>query len=129
MELKLVLMAICCLLVAQIAFANPNLPPASFAELNRLRSIAKQLRCSTCQNTNLFEASSSQAQDTRQEILELIKDGTTDSDILEHLRVTRGEYALFRPAFNYKTYMLWAFPFIIVLIGAWTLCRFYIFSR
>jgi cytochrome c-type biogenesis protein CcmH len=90
----------------------------------RLARLSKELRCLQCQNETLAESPSSLAEDLRREIREQIRAGKTDEEIIAFLTQRYGDFILYRPQVQPKTYLLWFGPFVLLLTGLFLLFRY-----
>lgn len=102
-----------------LSFAADN--PADPAIEARLKILSTELRCLVCQNSTLADSDASLAQDLRNEIRKLMKEGKTDEEVVAYLVARYGDFVTFRPPVNASTALLWFGPFIMLLIGAITL--------
>ncbi|MDD9196317.1 heme lyase NrfEFG subunit NrfF [Aliivibrio sp. S3MY1] len=85
-------------------------------EQKRSIDLAKQLRCPQCQNQNLVESNSPIAKDLRLEVYQQIKAGKSDKDVVAFMTRRFGDFVLYEPPLNAKTYVLWLLP-LLLLIG------------
>jgi cytochrome c-type biogenesis protein CcmH len=83
----------------------------------RLIAISEELRCLVCQNESLAGSRADLAMDLRRELRALIKQGKTDSEIKEFMVSRYGDFVLYRPPIKPSTWLLWAGPFGLMLIG------------
>ena len=83
----------------------------------RLTSLAEQLRCLVCQNESLAGSRSDLALDLRREIRTLMRQGQTDEQILAFMVGRYGDFVLYNPPVKSTTWLLWAGPFVLMLIG------------
>jgi cytochrome c-type biogenesis protein CcmH len=83
----------------------------------RLISIATELRCLVCQNESLAGSQAPLAQDLRREVRSLIKEGKSDAEVKDFLVSRYGDFVLYRPQVKPQTYLLWAGPFVLLLVG------------
>ncbi len=83
----------------------------------RLVNIATELRCLVCQNESLAGSQADLAKDLRREVRDLIKEGKTDTEVKDFLVSRYGDFVLYRPQVKPQTYLLWAGPFILLLVG------------
>lgn len=81
----------------------------------RALSIANELRCPQCQNQNLIDSNSPVAHDLRLVVFEMVDAGKTDSEIIEFMTSRYGEFVLYKPKMEPKTYLLWLGPTILLL--------------
>jgi cytochrome c-type biogenesis protein CcmH len=105
-------------LVSFGGFANEAAPLAEDAVTEqRLISISEEMRCLVCQNESLAGSRSDLANDLRQEIRVLIKEGKSDEQIRSFMVERYGDFVLYRPPVKPITWLLWIGPFVILLIG------------
>lgn len=83
----------------------------------RLISIAEELRCLVCQNESLAGSRADLANDLRREVRGLIKQGKTDAEIKDYLVSRYGDFVLYRPPVKSTTWLLWAGPFVLLVVG------------
>ena len=83
----------------------------------RLIAISEELRCLVCQNESLAGSRADLAMDLRRELRTLIKQGKTDSEIREFMVSRYGDFVLYRPPVKPTTWLLWAGPFGLMLLG------------
>ena len=83
----------------------------------RARNISKNVRCLVCQNESIDESSAPLAQDLRVIIRSKIKEGRTNKEIYKFLTDRYGDFVLLKPPFKTNTFVLWIFPFVLLLIS------------
>lgn len=83
----------------------------------RALDLAHSLRCPQCQNQNLIDSNSPVAQDLRLEVYQMVDAGKADSEIIEFMTSRYGEFVLYKPKMEAKTYVLWLGPIGLLLIG------------
>ena len=83
----------------------------------RLIVISEEMRCLVCQNESLAGSRSDLANDLRRELRTLIKQGKTDAEIREFMVSRYGEFVLYRPPVKPSTWLLWAGPFGLMIVG------------
>lgn len=100
-----------------IAFAA-GAPLEDPAEEMRAQALMREVRCVVCENEPVSQSSAPIAEDMRARIREMVAEGATDAEI-RHWFVSRyGEFVLFRPpARDLASWLLWAFPFILLGAG------------
>ncbi|MDR8526068.1 heme lyase NrfEFG subunit NrfF [Shewanella fidelis] len=84
----------------------------------RALDLAHSLRCPQCQNQNLIDSNSPVAQDLRLEVYQMVDEGKADNEIIEFMTSRYGEFVLYKPRMEAKTYILWLGPFGLLLFGA-----------
>ena len=123
MRSGLLAMAACLALAASFAAAQPAQPdkPPQFTdsvEEKRFHALTSELRCVMCQNQSLADSNAQIARDLRREVLELMRQGKSDSEIKDFLVARYGEFVLYRPQVESKTWLLWFGPAVVLLAGA-----------
>lgn len=117
MEARLIFMALVCLCIAQLAFADPiNLPFKSTKDEVRYEKLIKETRCVVCQNLSLFDSNSALANDMRQQIHAMVTSGTPNPQIRSYLRSRYGDSIMFMPPWRASTAILWFGP--LFMLGA-----------
>ncbi len=109
---------------AQIQTPEGDLPPPELAQ--RLKKLESELRCLVCQNQTLAESPAGLAGDLRREVRLLIEQGKTDGEIKTYLQARYGDFVLYKPPVDPKTYLLWFGPFGLLGGGAalmWWMAR------
>ena len=93
------------------------------AEDPRAIELFKEVRCLVCQGQTIHESNAELAEDLKKLIREKISQGETDRQIKEYLVEKYGDWILMTPPFNSLTYILWSFPFLILIFGAFAIYR------
>ncbi|RTR25851.1 heme lyase NrfEFG subunit NrfF [Shewanella atlantica] len=101
------------------AFATPvdTYEFKSVDNQKRALELAHSLRCPQCQNQNLIDSNSPVAQDLRLEVYEMVDAGKADNEIIEFMTSRYGEFVLYKPRMEAKTYVLWLGPIALLLFG------------
>lgn len=102
---------------AQAATDATPLTFASPAEEKRFHALVSELRCVMCQNQSLAESNAQIAVDLRREVLELMRQGKSDGEVKDFLVARYGEFVLYRPQVESKTWLLWFGPLAVLLAG------------
>jgi len=111
------------LLVASFsAIGQPATDPTplqfqSPVEEQRFHDLVAELRCVMCQNQSLAESNAQIAVDLRREVLELMRQGKDNREIKQFLVERYGEFVLYRPQVESKTWLLWFGPALVLLAG------------
>ena len=100
-------------------FATPVDTYQFKSSVNQKRALilANELRCPQCQNQNLVDSNSPVAKDLRLEVYKMVDEGKSDNQIIEFMTSRYGEFVLYKPRLESKTYVLWGGPIILLLIG------------
>ncbi|MFJ5370221.1 cytochrome c-type biogenesis protein CcmH, partial [Bosea sp. CER48] len=92
----------------------------------RARAISGGLRCLVCQNQSIDDSDAPLARDLRLLVRERIVAGDSDKAVVDFVVARYGDFVLLRPPFNARTALLWAAPFVILLLAlafVWRLSR------
>lgn len=81
----------------------------------RFEKLTQTLRCLVCQNQSLSDSDAPLAKDLRDKIYLLIQEKQSDQAIKQFLVSRYGEFILFSPSFNPRTWLLWSFPGLLLL--------------
>ncbi|MFM7293269.1 MAG: cytochrome c-type biogenesis protein [Burkholderiales bacterium] len=109
---------------AQVQTPEASLPSPAVAK--RLRTLESELRCLVCQNQTLADSPAGLAGDLRREVRSLVEQGKSDAEIKAFLRARYGDFVLYKPPVDPKTYLLWFGPFGLLIIGGvsgWLVAR------
>ena len=107
--------------MAEDAAAPAGIPPGT--DVVRLREITADLRCLVCQNQSIADSHAGLAIDLRNQVIKLMGQGKTDAEIKQYMVDRYGEFVLYDPPFSMQNALLWAGPFLLVVIGAWVARR------
>ncbi len=102
---------------AQVATDASPLTFRSSTEERRFHALISELRCVMCQNQSLAESNAQIAVDLRREVLDLMRQGKDDAQIKQFLVARYGEFVLYRPQVEGKTWLLWFGPALVLLAG------------
>ena len=101
----------------QALAVNPDEMLADPALEHRAREISAQLRCMVCQNQSIDDSNADLARDLRILVRDRLKDGDTDSQVIDYLVSRYGEFVLLDPRLSDKTLILWGMPGALLVIG------------
>jgi cytochrome c-type biogenesis protein CcmH len=90
----------------------------------RVANLAHELRCLVCQNQTLADSNAPLAVDLRNQIREQMAAGKSDRDVVDFLVARYGDFVLYRPPLKATTILLWAGPFLFLVLGLFFLFRF-----
>jgi len=95
---------------------------ASEAERQRYRNLIEELRCPKCQNQNIADSNAPIATDLRREIYRMLDEGRSDKEIVDFLVMRYGDFVMYKPPLDSRTWLLWYGPFGLLGLGAVVLC-------
>jgi len=112
------------LLLIQVAFAE-SIEAKDFETLdqeNRYAVLIDNIRCPVCQGQSIGGSNSDLASDLREKVREMILNNKSDKEIYLFMVERYGDFVIFKPPINFKTYLLWFAPFLFLV-----LCFIYLF--
>lgn len=80
------------------------------------RQITSELRCPKCQNQSIADSDAELSEDLRFIVYQKLKKGETKQQILSYMQDRYGDFVLYDPPVNKKTYILWFLPLFVFLI-------------
>ncbi len=78
---------------------------------------SKLLRDPSSANNTLFESETALSGELKALIYQQLREGKTRSEILDYMAERYGEAVRYQPDFNATTFLLWAAPWIAVVVG------------
>lgn len=83
----------------------------------RAQALEREIRCVQCQNEPIAQSTADIAVDMRALVRERIAAGDTDGEIRAFFRERYGDFVLFRPPFDARTWVLWGAPLLLAGAG------------
>jgi cytochrome c-type biogenesis protein CcmH len=83
----------------------------------RARVISQDLRCLVCQNQSIDDSNAPLAKDLRVIVRERLTAGDSNEQVFGYVVSRYGNYVLLKPPLQADTFLLWASPFIILVIA------------
>jgi cytochrome c-type biogenesis protein CcmH len=87
------------------------------AEKEAYKEVASELRCLVCQNQSLADSHASLAVDLKDKIVEQVRAGKTKAEIKQYMQDRYGEFVIYKPAYAWNNAVLWAGPFVVLLLA------------
>lgn len=81
------------------------------------QGLIEELRCLVCQNQNIADSNATLAKDLRDQVYEMLNQGSSRDDVIEFMVARYGDFVTYRPPINAATVLLWTGPFAAVLVG------------
>ncbi|GIK50831.1 MAG: cytochrome c-type biogenesis protein CcmH [Alphaproteobacteria bacterium] len=106
-------MSLAALIVAAMAPAVLADP----AQEARARALDAEIRCVQCENEPIAQSTADIAVDMRRLVRERIASGDSDAEIRDYFRQRYGDFVLFRPPVDSRTWLLWAAPALLAAFG------------
>ena len=102
----------------------------SHAQDNNLKNkITKNLRCLICQGQSVYDSDSEFANSVKILVDKKLDDGFTEKQIYSYLKSKYGEWVLYDPEFNKKTYFLWLLPIFMFILGGVIIFKLFIMRK
>jgi cytochrome c-type biogenesis protein CcmH len=95
---------------AALAAADPALEA-------RMLDIAQELRCLVCQNQTLATSDADLAQDLREQMRVMLRQGADEDQVRRFMTDRYGDFVLYRPPVKATTLALWFGPAVLLLGG------------
>ena len=86
-------------------------------EQDKSNQITKNLRCLICQGQSVYDSDSEFANSIKSLVDQKLKEGNSENEIYEYLKVRYGDWILYDPEFSKNTYFLWLLPLLLFLFG------------
>ena len=90
---------------------------------DQIREISKTLRCAVCQTENIWESQSTLAAQMRAVVRTKLEEGRSPEEIKAYFLSRYGDYILMKPRKKGLNWLIWAGPFVLLLIGGALLYR------
>jgi cytochrome c-type biogenesis protein CcmH len=109
---------------AACSLAREAAPAAADPALEqRVRTLASELRCLVCQNQTIADSNAPLAEDLRNQVREKMRQGSSDSEIIDFMVERYGDFVLYRPPLKLTTVLLWFGPLLLLAAGFAVLLR------
>ena len=79
--------------------------------------ILKNIRCLICQGQSVYDSESDFASSIKLIVDRKINEGLKEEHVYEFLREKYGDWIVYDPQLNKKTYILWLLPLLLFLFG------------
>ena len=102
-----------------ILFVVANFSELKSTEANDIlkNKILKNIRCLICQGQSVYDSESEFASSIKLIVDRKINEGLKEKQIYQFLREKYGDWVIFDPQLNKKTYVLWLLPLLLFLFG------------
>ena len=89
----------------------------------KVREIAKTLRCTVCQTENIWESGAPLAHQMREAIRERVMQGQSTEEIRAYFHSRYGDYIMMEPPKQGINWLIWLAPFLLLFGGGALLWR------
>ena len=83
---------------------------------SRYINLIDNIRCPVCQGQSIGGSNSGLAKDLRDQVRKMILNDKSDDDIYLFMIERYGDFVIFKPPINWKTYLLWFTPLIFLVL-------------
>ena len=83
---------------------------------SRYLDLIDNIRCPVCQGQSIGGSNSGLAIDLREQVRKMILNDKSDNDIHLFMIERYGDFVIFKPPINLKTYLLWFTPLIFLVL-------------
>lgn len=104
-------------IIAMFVAATASVALGDPAQEARAQSLEMEIRCVQCQNEPIAQSTADIAADMRTLVRERIAAGDSDEEIRSFFRQRYGDFVLFRPPFDPRTWLLWGAPALLAAAG------------
>lgn len=92
---------------------------------NIKNKIYKNLRCLVCQGQSVADSNSDFAQTLKSVVDEKLENGMKEQEIYSFMADKYGDWILYNPPLQGKSYLLWIFPYLFFILGGIALVFLY----
>ena len=89
----------------------------------KVREIAKTLRCTVCQTENIWESGAPLAHQMREAVRERVIQGQSTEEIRAYFHSRYGDYIMMEPPKQGVNWLIWLAPFLLLFGGGALLWR------
>lgn len=100
-----------------ILIMNTTLAYGSLKDTALKNQITKNLRCLICQGQSVYDSDSEFANSLKLVVEDKISQGYKEDQIYKFLSEKYGAWILYDPKLDENTYVLWALPLLLFLLG------------
>ncbi|SVE64502.1 uncharacterized protein METZ01_LOCUS517356, partial [marine metagenome] len=82
---------------------------------SRYINLIDNIRCPVCKGQSIGGSNSDLAKDLREQVRKMILNDKSDNDVYLFMIERYGDFVIFKPPINWKTYLLWFTPLIFLV--------------
>jgi len=87
----------------------------SIEQESRYQALIEVIRCPVCQGQSIGGSNSSLAKDLRKQVRQMILSNKSNKEIYQFMVERYGDFVVFKPPINWKTYFLWFSPLLFLV--------------
>ena len=81
----------------------------------RYQALIGDIRCPVCQGQSIGGSNSSLAKDLREHVRQMVLSNKSNEEIYQFMVDRYGDFVVFKPPINWKTYLLWFAPLVFLV--------------
>ena len=120
---KFYIACIACLFAFASQAFTPESPLQNPAQETDAQQLFHRLRCVVCEGQSLAESDATLARQMRTEIRRMLHEEKSPEEIVHFFQSRYGDTVLMSPPLAPRTYLLWAAPLVLLVIGVALLVR------
>ena len=105
------------LFLFQTSFAE-SIEAKDFKSLDQERryyALIEDIRCPVCQGQSISGSNSNLAKDLSEQVRQMIFSNKSNEEIYQFMVKRYGDFVVFKPPINWKTYLLWFAPIVFLV--------------
>ena len=105
------------LLLIQTTFSE-SIEAKDFKSIDQERryyTLIEDIRCPVCQGQSISGSNSGLAKDLREQVRQMILSNKSNEEIYQFMVERYGDFVVFKPPINWKTYLLWFTPIVFLV--------------
>ncbi|MCG3734151.1 cytochrome c-type biogenesis protein CcmH [Vibrio cincinnatiensis] len=83
----------------------------------QFHELSNTLRCPKCQNNSIADSNAELAQDLREKVYEMTKQGYQKQEVIDYMIARYGNFVTYKPPFTLSTAILWVAPILVLMVG------------
>ncbi|MFV0449051.1 MAG: cytochrome c-type biogenesis protein CcmH [Vibrio sp.] len=87
------------------------------AQEAQFHELSNTLRCPKCQNNSIADSNAALAQDLRQKVYDMTKQGKSKDEIVDYMIARYGNFVTYNPPLTLSTAILWVAPLSVLVVG------------
>ena len=124
-KMKIKVLPMLLIFISLVSFSTTDLYPfQSSTKQQQFNKLLTELRCLVCQNESLADSNADLALDLKKQIYQRVQQGKSNEQITQYLVSRYGEFVLFKPPLEVRTYLLWLAPLLMLIFGGLGLILF-----
>lgn len=120
--IRAVVLLIMSVVLVMSTLAGERYPFTKQQQRQQFLQLTQQLRCLVCQNESLDASNAPLAQDLKQQVYRMVRQGKSSVQIKQFMVARYGDFVLLKPQWQASTWLLWLMPLLLMLIAGMLIC-------